>query len=242
MIKNSLLRQACLLISLTIASIALGLIMGNRYVLPLLNGLVLIPFMMKELKSGRRNNAFLFVAIWGLCLIVAISIVTIFSADLSGSTVIGGISYEKDMTQNIISGQNSKHLSPSIFIYNQYKLLIVYLLVAFVSAGILSSFYAAYLLNFMGYYIGTLFLKSDGNMLAWSMGFHPWSIFRAIAFILIGVIVAEISLSIFMRRPASFKGTGKFWLLSFVALSLDVLSKTYFGPGWYKILSNLVAL
>lgn len=239
---SMLVRQYLLLILLTIVSAIVGILSENRYILPLLNGLVLLPFFVKALNSGNRDSAFLLISVWGLCLIVAISVVTIFNADLAKNTIISGASYEKDMTENILSAKGSKHLSPSVFIYSQYKLLVIYLLAAFVSAGILSAFYAAYLLNYMGYYIGTLFLKSDGSALAWSMGFHPWSIFRAIAFILIGVIVAEISYSLLTRRTVKMEGTGKYWIASIIALSLDIFSKTFLGPGWYKVLRSVVSL
>lgn len=228
-----------LLSPLTILSVVVGLLMGNKYILPLLNGVVLYPYLLHYLKNDQRRQAIYTVTIWGLTLIVFISMFTIYNTEISKNVIIESEKYEREMVQNIVNPKTSNSLNPLVFIISQNRLLIIYLILALLSAGMLSAFYGAYLLNFMGYYIGTLFVKSS-NVIAWSMGFHPWSVFRAIAFILLGILSSEIGFSFYTRKQLRVRGSGKLLIISFISILLDILSKTYFGVFWYETMKKFL--
>lgn len=225
---------------LTVLSVLIGLIVKQQFVLPFLNGSVLTYFLVTDLFNGKRRNAILSITLWGIVLITTISIATIFFPGASRSSIIDSKIYEKEMLLNINYDKSSEALDPKVFIIRQNRPLFIYLFLSLLSAGTISSFYAAYLLNFMGYYIGTLFIKSNGNAIAWSMGFHPWSTLRSISFIFLGVITAEIGLSFYLKRPIKLQGTAKFWLLSIITLLMDMLSKTYLGPLWFESIRSLI--
>ena len=61
------------------------------------------------------------------------------------------------------------------------------------TASLASIYFGTVLLNYMAYYVARVIVLSGGSPLAVAMAWHPWSMLRVAAFVVIGVVLAEAS-------------------------------------------------
>ena len=213
---------------LGILSILIGLILSkiSRLVFPLVMTLMIYPLYYLDLKEGRNWDAAYHVLMWALSSSLTLILITMSLGEEIGELILKGNSYKQEMFRWIRTGAGPEG-DPSLFMIPKLTELGLFSILCFVSAGFLGLFLGSFLLNYMNYYVGCLFIHSKAGMM-WApilLGWPIYAILRVIGYVNLGVV---LSIPFFSRLlGASFDGkqVKKQLYLALAMITLDFLLK-----------------
>jgi cell shape-determining protein MreD len=222
-----------------VASAAIGIRIGNPYLLPLLNAGPAWLAMIALVVRGRRAQAVLVTIWWAAWLGAATTILC--AADPWGSAtsaIVHGSTYYQEMRGWIETGAGCES-TPSCFIPAQLLHAGIFSALALVTAGAAAILMGAVLMNYMAYFVGSLAAGAVTPIAATILAWVPWSLVRIVSFIALGVVLAE---------PLAFALAGgkapprrALWIgLAIGGLALDILLKTWLAPKWPPMLRLFV--
>jgi len=222
-----------------VASAAIGIRIGNPYLLPLLNAAPAYLVMAALVLRGRRAQAVVAVTWWAACLGIATTILC--AADPWGSAtaaVFHGSDYFQEMRRWIETGTGCES-TPACFIPAHLRHAAIFSALAVLTAGAAAIVMGAVLMNYMAYFVGSLAAGAVTPISTAIVAWVPWSLVRIVSFITLGVVLAE---------PLAFRLAGKkapprraLWIAAaLIGLLLDVLFKTWLAPKWPPMLRLLV--
>lgn len=221
------------------AAVLLARAGSGPILLPILATLAVYPVLVLLITRGRRSAAAFATLLWAASLSATVIGLTARRPDAMEPVVLNGAAYRDEMFEFIRTGQG-RESDPARFLPQHLVHLGAFCVLAFLSAGLLGIALGAVLVSFMSFYVGSLAAAGGSPALAFALGWPPWAILRVVAFVLLGVALAEpLLLAALLRRPPVAVGTPtrRPWYLTAAALLLaDVILKYLLAPGWATLL------
>ena len=182
----------------TAVSYPLGLLLGSRWLLPLLNTAPAYVLMAHRLRAGDRAGALRATLVWA----AALAVFGTFSFALwpqdPEPLVLNGRAYRDEMLHWIRTGEGSEG-DIRRFLPQHVLHLAAFVVLSLVSASVASITMGAVLMNYMSYYVASL---ARAGAPAWAvvlLGWQPWAICRVAAFCALGAVLSEPLLSRLVR-------------------------------------------
>src|SRR5262249_43578096 len=153
--------------------------------------------------------------------------------------VLNGPAYRDEMFRWIRTGEGREG-SPRLFLPQHLAHLAAFVALSLATASTLSILLGAVLMNFMAFYVASLFRAGVPALWVLLLGWQPWAICRVAAFCTLGAVLAEPLLS----RIAPFSRAGS--IRPFVAgaalgILADWILKASLAPTWGEWLRTLLA-
>ncbi len=191
-------------------------------------------------RRGPRGQVVTFLFLWAAVLSGSeISLVAGFP-ERAAAVVPHGPAYWEEMRPYLLTG-TGKESDPSRFVPEHLLHLGLFVVLAAASGGFLALVLGAWLLGYMSYYVGQVVLLADRPLVGAFLGWHPWSVFRVAAFVVLGVSLARPVLD----RP----GAARWWReeRGFLALGAllwltDLAMKVLLSPRWAEVLRSAAGI
>ena len=224
------------MISLTTAvSYALGALVGVPMVLPILNTVAGVPFMIQALRRGDLQLAVARMLLWALTMGVCATLWSYARPAQTDALMLRGEAYRVEMFAWVLTGRGAEG-TPSQFIPEQAAHAAIFTALALVTGSLLAMPMGAVLMNEMGHYVGALAAASRHPALALILGWHPWAVIRIVSFVVIGVVLSVPVLSRVTEIRIDWRLARRLLLVAGVGLVIDVLLKTLLAPAWQRLL------
>jgi len=237
----TLLRPS-MIILLVFLPYSIAFLIGWKYLLPFATALPASIILYMHMKKKQPFAAVVDMLLYVFWLTVVSIIWMYFLYDRAGEIVIHGKDYVAEM-KPWLEGEASKEGTPSLFIKEHMLHMAIVAAASLISAGFLALLFGTILVNYMNFYVVSLMRMSSKPLLVAVIGWHPWSVLRVIAFIILGCAFAwPLAVKI-------GKGNGidkrKFIIMIIIAIILeigDLLLKTYIGPSWRDLIARNIFL
>lgn len=224
----------------------LGIQLGSPILLPFLMTLPMAILFLDRIRRERLAAALWLAVAWALFSSVAIILLTQWNPEAAERAILRGGPYRDEMFAWIRTGVGAEG-NPREFLPQHALHYGVFLVLSALTAGVAGLLLGSVLLNYMSFYVGSLFLADAPGahtMTLSLMGWPIWSIVRVVGFVAGGVAMAWLSRTIFERlrdRPATWPGRASHYLsLSVALVILDVLLKALLAPHWRATLASIV--
>ena len=240
---NRLLASPWVFVYITVGvliAVLLGLLMPGKIALPVLQVAAAYPVMYSLLAGGRRARAVCCMLWWALLLGVVMVTTVVRTPDASAHAILHGPEYAVEMFHWIRTGDGAEG-TPSRFIPQHLLHLGIFAVLSLATGSLLSLLMGAMLMNYMSFYVGSLILASKNFGMAVLMGWHPWSILRVAAFVVLGVVLAEPLISQLLQRPYRFADAKPYIWAAVAGLIGDIIMKAALAPWWGLTLRNLIS-
>jgi len=178
------------LILATVASFPLGLAIGLPWLLPILNALPAYWVAVHRLRKGERGGAVRTAIWWAAALAVAGTVTLSLWPTETGTLILNGPEFQGQLFEWIRTGRGTEG-SLSLFLPRQLLQLAVFVALSLATASALSIVMGAALMNYMSFYVASLFKAGVPVWGVGLLGWQPWTVSRVAAFCTLGVILAE---------------------------------------------------
>ncbi|HEY3175633.1 MAG TPA: hypothetical protein VGK94_07720 [Candidatus Polarisedimenticolia bacterium] len=223
----------------TVAASLAGLLLGIRWLTPILDALPAWIFMATALRRGSRARAIGLMLWWAFWLATTAVVFTILAPGQAERGIFNGAAYRDEMLAWISSGAG-RESTPTLFIPQHLTHAATFCIVTLATGGALSLVMGAVMMNYMSFYVGALIGQCAGSpahstamLLAW----NPWSMMRVVSFVILGVVLAEPLLS--SRLGGEWPdplGRRRWIVIAIAGLVLDLLLKGALAPLWPSLL------
>jgi len=233
-------RPLAILVLASALSYALGLSLGQPWLLPVLNTLPAYPLMVARLRAGDRRGAVVAMWVWALALAVFGTLAFASWPSDPGGLVLNGPAYRDEMLHWVRTGVGAEG-DIRQFLPQHLLHLGAFVVVSLATASLVSILGGAVLMNYMDYYVASLFRAGTEAWATALLGWQPWAIFRVAGFCVLGAVLAEPLLA--RMRPYPYAGlrAARGWLLLAAALILaDWTVKWALAPTWGLWLRGLL--
>ncbi len=221
----------------TFLSYIIGIFIGNKFLLPVLNVLFPYPFMIYLVSEEKTKEALHSMLLWAFFLIIFGTIVFSIFPQRAEEMVINGKSYRDEMFNWIKTGVG-RESNPEEFIPQHLIHIGIFVIFSFVSASLLSIIMGSVMVNYMNFYVSQLILNSKNKIIPVILGWHFWSLIRVLSFVILGVILSE-PMVYFLRKGKWKLGKKKdIIFIAFSGLILDIILKALFSPLIREILKR----
>ncbi|MDI6783477.1 MAG: hypothetical protein QME64_05200 [bacterium] len=227
------------ILSVAILSSLLGIVFPGQWGLPLLNTLGIYPLFFYNLKNRNYRQALHQMLLWAVVMSITIILVSYFFNAQMESKILRGEQYRNEMFTWLKTGVGEES-SPSQFIPKHILHFILFALLTLLTGGFASLFFGSVLLNYMNYYVGSLFAHTTNPLLLIIFAWQPWAISRVIGYIAIAIGLSEISFSYILKRPFKKEVIKNYFLGGLFCVILDLFLKTLLAPTWQKVIQSIV--
>jgi hypothetical protein len=227
------------LVPATVAAAGLGFWSGQRLLFPLVCMAPAYPVMVARLLAGQRRRAVAAMLIWAATLAPVSVALCLWAPEHARETVLRGEPYTQEMFHWIRTGDGAES-RPARFLVEHAVHLAIFVVLSLATASLASIYFGTVLLNYMAYYVAAVLQATGGAPLAAAMAWHPWSMVRIAAFILIGVVLAEPLLARIRPGRVLVAGRGRWLLVALGGLLVDAAMKTALAPYWRLWLGRMI--
>jgi len=231
-------------IVLTVASYALGWLLGIPLLVPVLNTVASYPFMVMALRLGDVRVAIVRMLLWALTMGVCATLLSYARPVETDRLFLRGEAYRIEMHTWVMTGRGAES-SPSIFIPQQIEHAVLFSVLALATGGALAMTMGAVLMNYMAHYVGTLAAIGRRPLLLMILGWHPWAVIRIASFVVIGVVLSQLVVRRAHHerhntaRPELVEGR-VYLLWACVGLVADIVMKALLAPTWQRLLVRML--
>jgi len=219
---------------------------GQRPILlPILATAAVYPVIAWLLLRGHRSAAGVSAVLWAA--VLAASVIGFTRQDPSSMerVVLHGTAYRDEMFTYVRSGAG-RETDPARFLPEHALHLAVFSLLSWGTAGLLGIGLGAVMVAYMSFYVGSLAAAGGTPWPALLFGWPPWAILRVIAFVLLGLCLAEPLLfavrRVLGRGPWPPPPPRRAWYVAVAVLLVsDTLLKLLLAPAWAVILRPCLA-
>ncbi len=224
--------QITVLVLATLASYPLGLLLGQPWLLPLLNAAPAWILMASRLRRGDRRGAVTAMLVWAAALAVFGTVAFTLWPHDPGALVLHGGEYRGEMFHWIRSGEGSE-ASPRLFLPQHLLHLVAFVVLSLASGSTISILLGAVLMNYMDYYVASLARAGAPGWAVVLLGWQPWALCRVAAFSILGAVLAEPLLSRVARYPyAGLRAARPFLVAAAAGILADWVLKAALAPIW----------
>jgi hypothetical protein len=228
----------------TVASYALGWLLGIPLLVPVLNTVASYPFMVMALRRGDLRLAIVRMLLWALTMGVCATLLSYARPVETDRLFLRGEAYRIEMHTWVMTGRGAES-SPSIFIPQQIEHAVLFSVLALATGGALAMPMGAVLMNYMGHYVGTLAAIGRRPLLLMILGWHPWAVIRIASFVVIGVVLSQLVVRRAHRErdnaahPELVEGRA-YLLWACAGLVADIVLKALLAPAWQRLLVRML--
>jgi hypothetical protein len=224
----------------TLASYAVGWLIGLPVLMPFLNAALPWWQMARSLRLGQVRRAVAIMLVWALTMGVAATAVAAlgWSRTRSNGDLFLRSEYRDQMIDWVRTGIGPES-QPGVFIPRHLAYAGVFAGTALATGGALAMPMGAVLMNQMGEYVGSMARQSAHPMTSILLGWHPWAIVRVIGFVMIGVVLSGVVLSRILTFPYSLTRHRRWLFAGAGLLALDIALKAVLAPAWGAILKGV---
>jgi len=234
----SVRKEWAVLVVATLVSYPLGLLLGSRWLLPVLNTVPAWWVMVRRLRRGDRRAAVRAVLAWAAVLAIAGTTTFALWPAPVDDLVLNGPAYRDEMFHWIRTGEGREG-SPRLFLPQHVLHLAAFVALSLATASTLSILLGAVLMNFMAFYVASLFRAGVPGLYVALLGWQPWALCRVAAFCALGAVLAEPLLVRVAPYPRS--GSVRPFLVAAVAgILADWTLKALLAPTWGAWLRTLL--
>ena len=227
------------LVPATMVAAAVGFATGSMLLFPLFCMAPAYPIMIRRLLAGQRGRAVCAMLLWAATLAPTSVMLSLWAPEQAAGTVLRGEIYADEMFHWLRTGEG-RESRPAEFLVEHLLHLALFTALSLATASLASIYFGTVLLNYMAYYVARVIQAADGDFLAGIMAWHPWSMVRVAAYVVLGVVLAEPLLrrvSGSMRVPRH--GRVPWLLLVLAGLVADAVAKAVLAPYWRQWLVRL---
>jgi hypothetical protein len=230
--SSSTVALLTLMVLASAAAYPVGLAIGVRWLLPVLNTVPAYVAMVILLRRGRRDGAVGAMLLWAATLAVCGTLSFRFWPTPVDAVVWHGPEYRAEMFHWIRTGIGREgHLSQ--FLPQHLLHLAAFVVLSLATASALSIFGGAVLMNYMDFYVASLGRAGVPGWATTLFGWQPWALCRVAAFCILGVVLSEPLLGRLASRRFPGFGPARRWLAIAAALLLaDWVLKAALAPTW----------
>lgn len=216
----------------TLAAYPVGLAIGARWLLPVLNTAPAYAAMFVLLRRGRRDGAVWAMLLWAATLAVGGTLFFRFWPTPVDAVVWHGPEYRQEMFHWIRTGIGREgHLSQ--FLPQHLLHLAVFVALSLATASAVSILGGAVLMNYMDFYVASLGRAGVPGWATTLLGWQPWALCRVAAFCILGVVLSEPLLGRLAGRRFEGFAPARRWLATAAVLLLaDWVLKAALAPTW----------
>jgi hypothetical protein len=231
-----MLPRLALLVLVTAVSYPVGLLAGHPWILPALNTLPAYLAMLERLRAQDRRGAVVSVLVWAVTLAVFGTLSFALWPGPLEATILNGRAYRDEMFVWICTGVgregNVRQFLPEHLLH-----LAGFVVLCLATASAFSILMGAVLMNYMAFYVASLFRAGVPAATVLAFGWQPWAICRVAAFCVLGAVLAEPLLSRVLRyRYDGLRAAQPYLLAAAAGIVLDWLLKAALAPAWGLVL------
>ena len=207
----------------------------SKLAFPLVTALMIYPLYYLDLKKGTNWRAANHVLLWALFSSITLTLLTIILGEETERLILHGEAYKEEMFRWIETGIGAEG-DPHLFILPKIKELAIFSSLCLVSAGFLGLFLGSFLLNYMNYYVGCLFIHTKPGFL-WVPVLFSWPIYailRVIGYVNLGVVLSTPLFSRLFKAKFDRDQVRKQLLLAAIMIGLDFILKGSVANAIYQ--------
>ena len=223
----------------TVAATAIGFVIGNKALLPVLQIAVAYPVLYSLLAGKLRKRAFVTMLFWALSLAIVVVTSSVHYPAAAANSIFHGTAYVEEMFHWIKTGEGAEG-NPVQFVPIHLLHFVIFAALSLLTASVLSLLMGALLMNYMSFYVASVFTASQGQWIVGLMAWHPWSAIRVASFVILGVILAEPLICKIQKREYEYPTVRPYFWLALHGLALDVLMKSFLAPWWGTTLRRFI--
>ena len=226
---------AVAIVTATLLSYALGALIGNPVLLPILNAAAGVPFMILALRTGDLRLAVARMLLWALAMGMCATLWSYARPAQTDVLFLRGDAYRAEMFRWVLTGKGAES-TPSQFIPQQAGHAAIFSALAVATGGLLAMPLGAVLMNYMGHYVGSLAAASRHPGWTMVLGWHPWAVIRIVSFVVIGVVLSVPLLSRITAIRIDTRLAKRLLYVALAGLIVDVVLKALLAPVWQRVL------
>jgi hypothetical protein len=219
------------IVLLTAASYVAAMGIGVPALVPILNTLVVFPFMLSSLKRGEVSRAIARMLVWAAAMAVCSTLLAYVAADRTGALFINGEAYRREMFTWVWTGVG-RESQPAAFIPTHLAHAGVFCGLSLASGSVLSMPMGALLMNYMGHYVGALAASSRHPLAVALLAWVPWAVVRIVSFVALGVVLGGPILSRVAGFRFRLRDHATILWLACAGLAIDIVLKALLAPVW----------
>jgi hypothetical protein len=229
-----------LLAAATLLSYPLGLAIGSRWLLPLLNTAPAYAALVVLLRRGQRDRAVVAMLVWAGCLAVCGTLAFRLWPAPVDAIVLNGPAYRDEMFHWVRTGEGAEG-DPARFLPQHVLHLAAFVALSLATASAVSIFMGAVLMNYMDFYVAALVRAGAPAWPTLLIGWHPWALCRVAAFCILGAVLAEPVLARLRRVPyAGLRASRRWLVIAAAGIAADWALKAALAPAWGRWLRALL--
>lgn len=224
--------RLAILVGATLVSYPLGLLIGVPFLLPALNTLPAYLTMVALLQKGQRREAVVAMLVWAGALAVCGTVTFALWPRPVDGMVLNGPRYRDEMFAWILTGFGREG-RPSLFLPQHVGHLAGFVVLSLATASAFSIALGAVLMNFMAFYVASLWRAGVPGWAVLLLGWQPWALCRVAAFCTLGVVLSEPLLSrVRGYRYAGIRSAKPYLLAAAGGILADWILKAALAPTW----------
>ena len=177
--------------------------------------------------------------LWVLILGISMTLLAYLMPATAEKAVFNGSEYRNEMFQWVKTGIGREG-TPSEFIPQHALHLGVFILLSILTMSSLSIFFGSVLLNYMAFYVSQLMLHTNSKFLMFLVGWHFWSLFRIVGFVILGVVLSEFIAHKVFKYNWKLRDIRLYLYISFSLIALDIITKTLFAPAIGRFVKSIM--
>lgn len=222
-----------------------GVTLGQPIAFPFLAAVPAALVFTDRVRRERLGSALWLMVAWAACLSVSVVFLTRYFPAEAERAILRAGPYRDEMFAWIQTGVG-KEGTPRQFLPEHALHFGLFMVASALTAGVGGLLMGTVLLNYMAFYVGSLFAVDPGGEHTTRlvlMGWPIWAVARVIGFIAGGVAMASLTYSAIDRlrdRPTRWPGRSSHYLsLSLALIILDALLKALLAPHWRQALRQV---
>ncbi|MFB3897777.1 MAG: hypothetical protein ACE14V_15915 [bacterium] len=226
-------------IFIAIFSCLLGVLIPGKWALPILNTLGIYPLFSYQIRHQQYRRALIQMLVWAVVMSIVVILLSTYFNPMMESKIIRGKQYRDEMVTWVKTGVGEES-TPNQFIPKHLMHLVAFSLLTIITGGFAALFMGAVLLNYMNFYVGSLYAHTTNPLIVLIFGWQPWAIIRVIGYIALAIGLSELFFSFLNKRPLNKIAVKNYVLGGFFCIILDLFLKTILAPTWQKVLQTAI--
>ena len=232
---------------ITIVSMSVGIVLG-AFVHPIFMLLLTaFPFYFAYaalIKNREYSNALRMIFLWTFTIAVYGILLTVTLPELATRAIFNSTSYKEEMFTWIETGVGAEG-NPAQFIPIHITHFTIFLVTCLISMAMIGILFGAYLMNYMDYYVGMLFLNVKtpsvtSYLTIAAFGWQIWAICRVVGFLFVGTAAAIPLTAYLFKQPQPKDVIKKYFIIGLVFVTVDVILKALLAPIYQPILHSVI--
>jgi hypothetical protein len=221
----------------TAASYVVAVLLGIPVLVPILNVVPAVPFMVASLRLGRVGEAIGRMLIWAASLAICATTMSYVAPVETSGLFIHGDAYRREMFLFVLTGRGAEG-DIRQFLPQHAAHATIFCGLALATGSVLAMPLGAILMNYMGHYVGALASVSAHPWRAFVLAWVPWSIVRIASFVTLGVVLGGPVLARVFRFEYRLVEQRRWVLLAVTGLLLDAWLKWALAPSWRLLIKS----